>query len=225
MVPPPILEDGHHPSVWQRLNSLARNVDVPGPVLHHDEKLGGVGLDMMLPPVQGASVEDCASRRLIQSGAFRHKRIVPRDDPCPARWKGIGVRLWRTSPIFPPPMSQPAHPLSRQARTLRLVHTSIGIAELGCLGYVWFCALSRHRDRWLNLSVGVLAGEGVALLLAKGCPLGVFQRRAGDDVPMFELWFGPRVAPIAIPSFTVIALAGLLLVVARPPSGDSETQR
>ena len=74
-------------------------------------------------------------------------------------------------------MGQPAHPLSRQARTLRLLHTSIGIAELGCLGYVWFCALSRPGDRWLNLSAGVLAGEGVALLLAKGCPIYVFQRR------------------------------------------------
>ena len=120
-------------------------------------------------------------------------------------------------------MSQPAHPLSRQARTLRLLHTSVGITELGCLGYVWFCALSRRRDRWLELSAGVLAGEGVALLLAKGCPLGVFQRRAGDDVPMFELWLGPRLAPFAIPSFTVIALAGLLLVVTRPPRGASET--
>lgn len=114
-------------------------------------------------------------------------------------------------------MTQPAHPLSRQARTLRLLHTSIGIAELGCLGYVWFCALSRRHDRWLKLSAGALTGEGVALMVAKGCPLGVFQRRAGDDVPMFELWFGPRLAPFAIPSFTVIALAGLRLVVARPP--------
>jgi hypothetical protein len=114
-------------------------------------------------------------------------------------------------------VSQPPRPLSRQAQILRLLHTSIGLAELGCLGYLWFCAISRRRDRWLNLSAGVLAGEGVALLIAKGCPLGVFQRRAGDDVPMFELWFGPRLAPFAIPSFTVIALVGLLLVLRRPP--------
>lgn len=112
---------------------------------------------------------------------------------------------------------QPPHPLSRQARTLRLLHTSIGFGELGCLGYLWFCALSRRRDLWLKLSACVLAGEGVALLIAKGCPLGVFQRRAGDDLPMFELWFGPRLAPFAIPSFTVIAVVGLLLVLTRPP--------
>ena len=118
-------------------------------------------------------------------------------------------------------VSHLAGPLSRQARTLRLLHTSIGLGELCCLGYLWFCALSRRRNRWLNLSAGVLAGEGFALLMAKGCPLGVFQRRAGDDVPMFELWFGPRLAPFAIPSFTVIAVVGFVLVLTRPPRSTS----
>jgi hypothetical protein len=51
---------------------------------------------------------------------------------------------------------------------------------------------------------------------ANGCPLGFFQRRAGDDVPMFELWLGPRVAPFAIPVFTVAAAAGMIMVAARP---------
>ncbi len=53
--------------------------------------------------------------------------------------------------------------------------------------------------------------------MAKGCPLGIFQRRAGDDVPMFELWFGPQLAPLAIPTLTAVALAGGALVLARPP--------
>ena len=98
--------------------------------------------------------------------------------------------------------------LSCQARTLRVIHNAIGAGELVCLGYVWFCALARRRDVWLRASIAVLTGEGVALVVAKGCPFGVFQRRAGDDVPMFELWFGPRVAPFAIPAFTAIALVG-----------------
>jgi hypothetical protein len=85
------------------------------------------------------------------------------------------------------------------------------------LGYVWLCALTRRRDRWLWLSVGVLVGEGTALAVARGCPLGFFQRRAGDDVPMFEVWFGPRLAPFAIPTFTVIAVGGVGLVVVRQP--------
>jgi len=43
--------------------------------------------------------------------------------------------------------------------------------------------------------------------------LGVFQRRAGDDVTMFQLWFGPRLAPFAIPWFTMIAGVDLVLVL------------
>ena len=37
---------------------------------------------------------------------------------------------------------------------------------------------------------------------------------------MFELWFGPRLAPFAIPSFTVIALVGLLVLLTMPPKGQ-----
>lgn len=45
----------------------------------------------------------------------------------------------------------------------------------------------------------LLAGEGIALMAARGCPLGFFQRRAGDDVPMFELWLGPGSLPSPSP--------------------------
>ena len=34
---------------------------------------------------------------------------------------------------------------------------------------------------------------------------------------MFELWFGTRVAPFAVPTFTLTAVGGLALVLGRPP--------
>ncbi len=108
-------------------------------------------------------------------------------------------------------------PLSHQVRALRAVHNVAGLGELACLGYLWVCAIARRRDRWLGVSVSVLTGEAIALLVAKGCPLGIFQRRAGDDVPMFELWFGRRRAPFAIPTFALVALGGLALVLVRRP--------
>jgi hypothetical protein len=107
--------------------------------------------------------------------------------------------------------------LSANARILRTVHSSIGVFELGCLAYLWFCAITRRRDHWFTLAVGVLFGEGAVLLLARGCPMGFFQRRAGDDVPMFELWFGPRLARYAIPSFVALAVIGMVTAMARPP--------
>ena len=111
--------------------------------------------------------------------------------------------------------------LGRRARALRVLHSSIGVGELACLAYLWLCAIRGRRDRWLRLSTAVLLGEGAALVAARGCPLGVFQRRAGDEVPMFELWFGPRLAPFAIPTFTVIAGAGMALLAVRRPAEAS----
>jgi len=35
---------------------------------------------------------------------------------------------------------------------------------------------------------------------------------------MFELWFGPRLAPYAIPFFTVFAVSGAVTAFARKPS-------
>ena len=115
--------------------------------------------------------------------------------------------------------------LNRSARWLRALHNVVGAGELGCLAYVWFCGVTRRRDRRLGLAVLILGGEGLALLVARGCPLGIFQRRAGDDVPMFELWFGKRLAPFAIPSFTMLGTVGVVLVLARPPNEDRQVCR
>jgi hypothetical protein len=112
--------------------------------------------------------------------------------------------------------------LSPCARALRVFHNCVGAGELACLGYLWCCAITRRRDAWLRASVVVLIGEGAALLTANGCPLGVFQRRAGDDVPMFELWLGPALAPFAVPALTTLTVAGMALLLVR---GQKPTRR
>ena len=137
---------------------------------------------------------------------------------CPGRRRIPGPP--GTGPVAVPARAG-ANGLSRQARALRILHSSIGVAELGCLGYVWLCGITGRRDRWLGLSAGVLTAEGIALVAAKGCPLGIFQRRAGDDTPMFESWFGPRLAPFAIPALTLAAAAGLVMVATRPGGQNS----
>lgn len=107
---------------------------------------------------------------------------------------------------------------SSRVRTLRMLHSAIGMCELGCLAHLWVCVLTRRRDRWLKVASSVLIGEGIALVVAKGCPLGIVQRRAGDDVSMFEYWFGPRRASMAIPTLTVSTFAGFVLLRIRPPT-------
>ena len=104
------------------------------------------------------------------------------------------------------------------ARVFRLAHVGWGLVNLGALAYVWICAAVRRRDRPLAASVGLLAAEGVALLVGRGnCPFGPFQRRLGDPVPMFELVLSPRAAKAAIPVLTVVTLAGFAALVARGP--------
>lgn len=102
-------------------------------------------------------------------------------------------------------------------RVLRAVHSLIGCGELACLCQLWLCAIRRRRSPWLGWAVCVLGGEAAALVIGKGCPFGILQRRAGDDVPMFELWLGPKLAPFVVPGFTLLCLGGLALLLVRPP--------
>lgn len=102
------------------------------------------------------------------------------------------------------------------ARAFRLAHVGWGVASMASLGYVWLCAWRRRRDRLLAASMAFLSLEGVALIVGRGdCPFGPFQTRLGDPVPMFELLLPPRAAKAAIPTLTIVALAGFAAVALR----------
>jgi len=63
----------------------------------------------------------------------------------------------------------------RQCSSLAPATQRIGCAYLACLAYL-VLRLTRQRDRLLRVSVDVLTSEGLRLVAAKGCALGVFQR-------------------------------------------------
>jgi hypothetical protein len=103
----------------------------------------------------------------------------------------------------------------------RVGHTLIAVTELAGLGYVWTCAVARRRDRFLGVSMAVLAIEAVGLVVGRGsCPLGPLQGRLGDSVPLFELVLPPRAAKAAVPVLCAVAVAGMVLVSVRPPPGS-----
>jgi hypothetical protein len=62
-----------------------------------------------------------------------------------------------------------------------------------------------------------LAAEGfMVFVLNKGdCPLIHIQKRIGDPIPFFNLIFPAPFAKKAIPIFSMITLAGLLLLIGR----------
>lgn len=107
--------------------------------------------------------------------------------------------------------------LTKAGRALRIAHIAIAVVETSCLGYVWVCALTGRRGKALWAAVGLLAVEGIALVIGRGnCPLGPLQERVGDPVPLFELVLPPRAAKAAVPALAAISVIGIVVVVARP---------
>ena len=108
--------------------------------------------------------------------------------------------------------------LSPAALGFRTVHGAIAVTFLAAIGYVWWCALTGRRDRRLRVAVVSLVAEGAFVAANHGdCPLGPFQERLGDPVPLFELVLSPTAARRAIPTLGLITAAGLILLVRRPP--------
>ena len=108
--------------------------------------------------------------------------------------------------------------LSPAARAFRAGHGVISVGFLGAIVYVWWCALTGRRDRWLRLAVVALVTEGAFVTANHGdCPLGPLQARLGDPVPLFELVLSPTTARRAVPTLGLITTAGLILLVRRGP--------
>ena len=93
------------------------------------------------------------------------------------------------------------------------------MAEVCALACIWFSAITRRRDGLLAASVAALSLEGLALVAGGAdCPLGPFQRRLGDPVPLFEPVLPPRAAKAAVPALFLATVAGMLAVLVRPPN-------
>jgi hypothetical protein len=111
--------------------------------------------------------------------------------------------------------------LGRPAKAYRLFHAGWSAAGLASLGYIWACAMGRHRDRRLWASMAFLSIEGVGLIVGGGdCPMGPLQAQLGDAVPFFELVLPPRAAKAAVPILAVASVAGFLAVALRRPTGS-----
>lgn len=116
--------------------------------------------------------------------------------------------------------------LGRPARAYRLVHALWSVAGLASLADVWYCAITRRRDRVLAASVTFLVVEGTGLVFGGGdCPMSPLQDRLGDPVPFFELVLPPRAAKAAVPILAGVSAAGLIAVALRSPSRTTPIRR
>jgi hypothetical protein len=104
-----------------------------------------------------------------------------------------------------------------------VVHAAWSVAGLSTLGYIWWCAITRRRDRILAVSIGFLTIEGVGLVVGRGdCPMAEVQAEWGDPVPFFELVLPPRAAKAAVPTLALATVAGFLAVVMRRPKAPPD---
>jgi len=111
----------------------------------------------------------------------------------------------------------PERGLGPAAVAYRAAHAAFAVVQLASLGYVWACALTGRRDRLLGAAVGLLSAEGAALIVGRGnCPLGPFQERLGDPIPLFQLVLPPRAAKAAVPVLAAVAIAGIGALVILP---------
>jgi hypothetical protein len=109
--------------------------------------------------------------------------------------------------------------LSMAARAFRGLHGLIAVVFLLAIVYVWWCALTGRRDRWLRAAVAALVIEGVLVTANRGdCPLGGLQDRLGDPLPLFELVLSPSAARRAVPVLGAVTAAGIGLLIRRTPS-------
>ena len=105
IVPTPILENWHDSPVWELLDSVGQGVAVLRTIGHADHQLCGAGLDPMLSPVEGATVEHCGSRAVTVRGCHRADdaiRAIPSHEPVVLA-AGPGSRtLWGRSLVQVP---------------------------------------------------------------------------------------------------------------------------
>jgi hypothetical protein len=121
-------------------------------------------------------------------------------------------------------MRRPTGRLSPAARAFRAAHAAITVAFLLAIAYLWWCALTRRRDRWLRFAVSALVTEGAVVAANHGdCPLGPLQARYGDPVPLFELVLSPAAARRAVPTLGLVTTAGLALLLHRSPKARSSS--
>lgn len=108
--------------------------------------------------------------------------------------------------------------LSRRARVWRAIHASWSVGQLGCLAYIWSCAMTRRRNVPLWGGVAFLLVEAGALVAGHGsCPMGRLQEEWGDPVPFFELILPPRAARAAIPFLAAVSVGAITALALRKP--------
>lgn len=100
---------------------------------------------------------------------------------------------------------------------LRIIHGLFAVYFIGCLAYLYISAMTKQWNVFTSVSLISLAAEGIFVFILNhgDCPLIHIQKRIGDPVPFFELIFPKQFAKKAIPTFAVLTIVGLVILMLR----------
>lgn len=111
----------------------------------------------------------------------------------------------------------PSHAERRWIVAIKSLHTAVLVVMSGSVGFVLYSGVTGQRGNLLWVAIGLIAFEGVVLLLnGVRCPLTTLAKRLGDETGDDYLsgWLFERSAIRSIvPVCSGLFLLGLLLVV------------
>lgn len=98
---------------------------------------------------------------------------------------------------------------------MRFVHGFISFFFLLCIIQIYYSYITDTRSLWLYVATIAVYLEGfIEFTFNKGdCPLIHIQKRIGDNIPFFELFFPPNIAKMVIPVVGVVTVFGSILVL------------
>jgi len=97
---------------------------------------------------------------------------------------------------------------------VRSVHSIFALFFLGCIGYIYYCALTDQVGPGAFVAAGALILEGLAVLLSgRRCPLEYLHERYGDKRRFFDLFLPKSLVPYAYPSLVATSVLGIMLLL------------
>lgn len=100
---------------------------------------------------------------------------------------------------------------------LRAIHGLFALYFISCIFYIYYSAITVQLTFLLGVAILSLLIEGIMVFVVNGgdCPLIYFQRKINDPVPFFNLFLPDYLAKKAIPFFSFLMVAGMLLLIVR----------
>lgn len=105
----------------------------------------------------------------------------------------------------------------RQLIFIKLIHTIIWVFFNIVIFYLLYAVIANRIDKWVWICLGLIAAEGLVLLIFKSvCPVTLWARRYSDsDKDNFDIYLPNWLAKYNKQIYTTIVLIAVVVLVYR----------